>query len=388
MLMGAPLSTPAARRARGRITDLTRSGAMDADALSEIARQLQVLVPFSASFWAGSDPLTTLATAPARVENLHDAKQCARFWEREFLVQDFNLFRDLARAERPVAALYRTTGGHPMRSQRFRELNQALGFGDELRGVFRSGSHAWGMVSLWRAEDQPPFSAAEEKLISDLSAPIAEAFRRAVLLHDATAADSPEGPGLLVFDRDGALTSVNDHAEAWLAELTPTLGAPDAGDVPVPTAVRNVVGLAHAIASGFERGAARARVLGRSGRWLLVHGFPLRGGPDVEGSTAVVIEPALGSESAPIILEAYDLGPREQEITRLIARGLSTAQIADRLCLSPHTVRDYVKTVFGKVGASSRGELVARVFAEHYAEPLMQPRGSHSSGQAARGRPV
>jgi DNA-binding CsgD family transcriptional regulator len=91
-----------------------------------------------------------------------------------------------------------------------------------------------------------------------------------------------------------------------------------------------------------------------------------------EGSTALVIEPAQGSEIAPVILEAYDLGPREQEITRLIARGLSTAQIAELLGLSPHTVRDYVKTVFEKIGASTRGELVARVFAEHYAGPLTE----------------
>jgi DNA-binding CsgD family transcriptional regulator len=152
----------------------------------------------------------------------------------------------------------------------------------------------------------------------------------------------------------------------------------------VPTGVRNVVGLARAIASGLERGAARARIQGRGGRWLLVHGFPLRGGPDVDGSTAVVIEPAQGSEIAPIILEAYDLGPREQEITRLIARGLSTAQIADRLCLSPHTVRDYLKTVFDKVGASSRGELVARLFADHYAEPLAGAVGPHDAAASRR----
>ena len=46
---------------------------------------------------------------------------------------------------------------------------------------------------------------------------------------------------------------------------------------------------------------------------------------------------------------------------------VGTADIADELFLSAHTVRDYVKTIFEKVGVSSRGELVARLFAEHYA---------------------
>ena len=53
-----------------------------------------------------------------------------------------------------------------------------------------------------------------------------------------------------------------------------------------------------------------------------------------------------------------------------IARGGSTAEIAAELFLSPHTVRDYVKTVFEKFGVSSRGELVARLFGEHYADRL------------------
>jgi DNA-binding CsgD family transcriptional regulator len=35
--------------------------------------------------------------------------------------------------------------------------------------------------------------------------------------------------------------------------------------------------------------------------------------------------------------------------------------IADRLCISRHTVRDYVKAILAKVGAGSRGELVARL---------------------------
>ena len=70
---------------------------------------------------------------------------------------------------------------------------------------------------------------------------------------------------------------------------------------------------------------------------------------------------------APLIVEAYGFSQRELEVTRLIARGLGTSEIAAKLFLSPHTVRDHVKAVFEKVGVSSRGELVAKVFADHYA---------------------
>lgn len=68
-------------------------------------------------------------------------------------------------------------------------------------------------------------------------------------------------------------------------------------------------------------------------------------------------------------MEAYDLTEREQQIVQLIARGAGTADIADELFLSRHTIRDHIKAIFAKAGVSSRGELVAKLFAEFY-EPL------------------
>ena len=367
MIADAPLTTPAVRHARARILDLARTGVANPESLLELSCNLRQLVPFTASFWSASDPLTALPTSPARVEMSLQAGQCERFWEREFLIPDFNLFRDLARAERPVVSLYRATGGQPARSLRYRELNRELGYADELRGVFRSGNAAWGVLSLWREEGQRPFSAAEEQLVADLSAPIAAAFRRAALLQASVSPASPEAPGLLVFDAHGKLDSFNDQAEMWLRELPPTARRDrDDSGVLIPTEVLTVVALAHAVSAGLEQGVARARLQSRTGRWLVIHGFPLRGAEDAAVRTAVVIEPAKATEVAPIIVEAYDLSPREQQITQMIARAMPTAQIARQLFLSPHTVRDYVKGIFEKVGVSSRGELVARIFAEHY----------------------
>jgi Bacterial regulatory proteins, luxR family len=43
-------------------------------------------------------------------------------------------------------------------------------------------------------------------------------------------------------------------------------------------------------------------------------------------------------------------------------RGATTAQVAGRLKISPHTVTDHIKSIFDKTGARTRGELSATLF--------------------------
>ena len=53
------------------------------------------------------------------------------------------------------------------------------------------------------------------------------------------------------------------------------------------------------------------------------------------------------------------LTPRQLEILQLIASGHSTAVIAERLCLSPETVRWHVKSILRKLRAKNRAEAAA-----------------------------
>ena len=75
------------------------------------------------------------------------------------------------------------------------------------------------------------------------------------------------------------------------------------------------------------------------------HASCLRDAGGALTSIAVVVEPATAPEIAPIIVQACDLTDREQQITRLIARGAGTAEIAEELYLSAHTVRDHGKAI-------------------------------------------
>lgn len=52
------------------------------------------------------------------------------------------------------------------------------------------------------------------------------------------------------------------------------------------------------------------------------------------------------------------LSKREMEIVRMVAEGMTNREIAGRLGLSPHTVKNCLFRVFDKLGASSRVELL------------------------------
>ena len=358
-------------------SECDRSTSAD-DLFDRVERVLADAVPHDGSTWFGVDPATLLATAPARID-VNDAGTCEAFWTREFYEQDASLWVDLARSDSPAAGLRASLDDRAPKSVRFRQFMQPQGYDDELRAVFRTGDRAWGLIGLYREAGRPAFDDAEIRLVSAISAPVASALRRHSTTYIGWDGGIVASPGLLVFAADGSLLSANDQAAAWLNELYGVeldaerwLQVPsDPAAARVATPIHSLIARARAVADGYERTPARLRVRDVRGRWLLLHASCLRTRADGSGGdVAVVIEPAKSAEVAPIIIEAYALTPRERDVVSAIARGLSTAEIAGALFLSQHTVKDHIKAVFEKVGVSSRGELVAKLFAEHYSDPL------------------
>lgn len=56
------------------------------------------------------------------------------------------------------------------------------------------------------------------------------------------------------------------------------------------------------------------------------------------------------------------LSRREQEVVRCVAEGLSNREIAQRLSLTEHTVKNYLFRIFDKLGVSKRVEVVLFAF--------------------------
>jgi DNA-binding CsgD family transcriptional regulator len=243
----------------------------------------------------------------------------------------------------------------------------------------------WATVSLYREPGRPQFDADELALLLELAPLLAEGTRRGMLIGEASDPEGPDAPGLLVLGADSSIESMTPGVERWLAEL------PD-GDWEakkrLPSAVLAVARRALRTAGGVDAPGeiALARVLSQTGRWIVLHGAALVS--DRSRRAAVIIEPAHPARITPLLMAAYGLSEREQDVTRLVLQGESTAEIAERLHLSGHTVQDHLKSVFEKTDVRSRRELLGKVFFAYYEPRLRDNERRVSEGQMVRGGPL
>ncbi|MBA3946605.1 MAG: AAA family ATPase [Herpetosiphonaceae bacterium] len=78
--------------------------------------------------------------------------------------------------------------------------------------------------------------------------------------------------------------------------------------------------------------------------------------------------PSTPPQAAPLptaLAHPAGLPDREVEILRLLAQDLTYAQIAERLIISPHTVNAHLRTIYSKLGVTSRGA-ATRFAVEHH----------------------
>ncbi len=374
----------APQRARDRIIRLAGQG-LDLPTLwRESAPAIAKVVPhYMSPCWYTFDPMSLLVTSHFQTE----LPELPTEWlAHEYYAEDIHQMADVARSERGFSTLHEATGGDPSRSPAWNEVIRPMGGDQELLVTLRTRTgEAWGMLGLYREPGQPLFSPDEIRFLCDVAPHLAEGARRGLLVGEAADPEGSDAPGLVVLRDDWSVESLTPGVDRWLAEL-PDSEWETRGRV--PPVVMAVAGRAlrtaeHADAPGE---VALARVLSRAGRWVVLHGASLVA--DGARRVAVIVEPAHPGRVASLLMSAYGMTEREQDVTRLVLQGYSTTEIASRLTVSAQTVQQHLKSIFEKTEVHSRRELVGKVFFAFYEPRVRDNEARVPIGRSLRGGPL
>lgn len=269
---------------------------------------------------------------------------CHPFFEVELSAEPCSL-RRMALLGSPARALRRHDDSGPLLAA----VAVPFGYSDELRCVLPAGGVAWGGVSLWRREGE--FGENDERRLDAVAGTIGGLLRDAVLASiDGPAPVGVRGVLLVEHGRvvGSGLDQVGIGRELQDAEFAQ---------------YRHVDHLL-ALAARDPRFSTVLRTA--DGVWLTAQGTELG-----DGRVAIMLGAATPGELLGARVAGAGLTEREIEVTRLLCRGLSDAEIADELVLSPHTVHDHVRAVRRKLGVRSRAAVAARVFSDAYFDAFL-----------------
>lgn len=82
-----------------------------------------------------------------------------------------------------------------------------------------------------------------------------------------------------------------------------------------------------------------------------------------EAAVAILLERSKPQFDGSLIAAQFHLSQRERETMELLVHGFTSKEIANRMRISPNTVKAFLRLIMVKMSVTTRSGLVARVFA-------------------------
>lgn len=231
----------------------------------------------------------------------------------------------------------------------FRHFYGALGLEDQVTVMIPAEDRIKIGLALNRTNRS--FTTRDRALLDALQPHVALAWQNArafSALEGSTGRGATETPGLVRFRGDGTPWFVSPRARRLLEDYFPRWKKHDGLPEPVASWLRARRADEPARAAGSDRARKRVRRAHGTLDLRLVEDITL------EGGLLLFVEWNRAKQ------RASGLPPRLRRVLAHLLQGESEKQVAARLELSPHTVHEYVKQLYRRLGVSSRSELMAR----------------------------
>lgn len=229
------------------------------------------------------------------------------------------------------------------------------GYRHELQTVCAAAGRGRALLTVTRRETSGRFEPRHRRFL-DALAPHVAAGMHAATVRESLGAPVAPSTGLILLNEQGKVELANAVGERWLSMpdrpgqpgrlwalhvlaslLARSLTPEGAQQVPEITVADPTTGALHRLR------AERATAAGAEHRLI------------------ILIEPCRWADDPQALLR-LGLTPREAEITLGFLRGAAPPTIARENGVSRHTVAQHLRSVFAKLGVSSRHELVARLY--------------------------
>lgn len=340
----------ARRRARAALARLIRAEIDNDSFRYEAAAILREAIGFDWWCWPMYDPGARLPTRDVGTDSPPD--QAMRQFFR--LMLDATLDAGHSGAP-PVTVLSVMTSGDLHRDLVWREMLGPAGAGDVMSAPLIAGRACWAQLEVGRDRTGRWFGEDDAEFLAEVAPVLAARLRDGIRTPRTLNSPCPE-PGTIFVDGDLSLVAATEAAWRWIDRLG--MRRPNDAE-PLPGFIYAIATRAAMAAAGERRvpHPIRVRLQTSDGRWAVARVASLAHGPKAGEGYAITLEAARSEDMVPLLMQAWNLTPREREVARLVIDGLSTDDISAALFISPHTVRDHLKAIFGKVGVSSRGTL-------------------------------
>lgn len=226
------------------------------------------------------------------------------------------------------------------------------------------GSSPTGALCLLRRNSSQPYGEHELHMLRLLQPHIENAFNRALVFKSVVDARDALQAGIeqfdrpiFVFDRDLELVRMNISAR----QLCENSSSFETALSAIKQAALRLIDLKSSGRTNFDYPAGVKCIL--NGKVYMIEGSKVCL-PDPPSFRWIIVTIDMTThllEAMRLSMAANEFSRREAEICMMLVSGMSNREIAEKLFIAEFTVKDHVKSIFDKLGVSSRSEIAPKL---------------------------